>query len=207
MWIKRFIYNRLFNKRQREAIWKAVLYSEYKYKQRGNVNGAAAVRTVINEVYKTAATKQPMFSASQVHEIVQAEVAAARSDMDDKMKNAYVAGRKEGFKQALSQADKLIDEKMADYFGKKESGDCRKGRLREGVEIDLEKCEKCSHKDDCFIRAAILEINGEGSADDADENEKKEETEEREIPVEGDDAEKKDAPENSEEAAQAENQE
>lgn len=203
MGIKRFIYNRLFNKRQREVIWKAVLYSEYKYKQRGNVNGAAAVRTTINEVYKTAATKQPMFSASQVHEIVQAEVAAARSDMDDKMKKAYVAGRKEGFKQALSQADKLIDEKISNYFGKKDAGECENDKLKEGVEIDLEKCEKCTHKDECILRAAILELNEESSK----ENEETDKTEEREIPVEGDDAEKKDAAEDSEEAAPADNKE
>lgn len=203
MGIKRFIYNRLFNKQQREVIWKAVLYSEYKYKKRGNVNGAAEVRTVINEVCKTAATKQPLFYASQVQEIVQAEVANARKDMDNKMRNAYVAGRREGFNQAMGKAGKLIDEKIQAIFGNKAAGKCDGGKLRKGVEIDLEKCEKCPHKDECFLRAALLELNEEDK-----ENEKADdaEAEKREIPVEGDDAEKKeDAAEDSEEAAQADN--
>ena len=200
MWIKRFIYNRLFNKRQREAIWKAVLYSEYKYKQRGNVNGAAAVRTVINEVYKTAATKQPMFSASQVHEIVQAEVAAALNGSQAKIEAAYKEGKTTGVKKTLDEVKQILDDAK---------------KRTKPFTIDTAKCEKCNEADNCFIYQAILEVERgdeneaeeKDATDDADENEKKEETEEREIPVEGDDAEKKDAPENSEEAAQAENQE
>ena len=74
MGIKRFIYNRLFNKRQRFAIWQAVLFSEYAYRRRGNVDGAAYVRTVINEVAPIAATKQRLFTADEVDAIVKARV-------------------------------------------------------------------------------------------------------------------------------------
>lgn len=74
MGIKRFIYNCLFNKRQRFAIWQAVLFSEYTYRRRGNVDGAAYVRTVINEVAPIAATKQRLFTADEVDAIVKARV-------------------------------------------------------------------------------------------------------------------------------------
>ena len=70
MGIKRFIYNRLFNKRQRRVIWQALLYSEYRYKRRGNTDGAAYVRTVINETVKTAGTKQRTYLESEVDAIV-----------------------------------------------------------------------------------------------------------------------------------------
>ena len=82
MGIKRFIYNRLFNKRQRFAIWQAVLFSEYTYRRRGNVDGAAYVRTVINEVAPIAATKQRLFTADEVDAIVKARVSEMVKAMD-----------------------------------------------------------------------------------------------------------------------------
>lgn len=193
MGIKRFIYNRLFNKRQRKAIWQAVLYSEYTYKRRGNVDAAANVRTVINETAKIAATKQPTFLASEVYSIVQAEVAAARKDIDEKLKKAYQAGRREGFRQASQTIDKVVNEKLEQMFKKSNEPECENEELQEGVEIDLEKCEKCEHKDDCVLKAAIEEAELEDDADDSDK---------------GNDSETKDEePEKKEDAAPADSKE
>ena len=55
---KAFILNCLFNKRQREIIWNAVLFSEHTYRRRGDVDSAAQVQQVINEVATTFGVKE-----------------------------------------------------------------------------------------------------------------------------------------------------
>lgn len=106
MGIKRFIYNRLFNKRQRFAIWQAVLFSEYTYRRRGNVDGAAYVRTVINEVAPIAATKQRLFTADEVDAIVKARVSEAIKAADRGAQKLPQKGNKPEFRVIKVDLDK-----------------------------------------------------------------------------------------------------
>lgn len=177
--IKRLIYNMLFNERQRKAIWQAVLFSEHTYKRRGNIDGAAYVRQVINEVAKVAATKQAVYLESQVAEIVKHEVEAALKGSQAKIEAAYKEGKTAGVKKTLDEVKQILDDakKRAKPFT-----------------IDTAKCEKCNEADNCFIYQAILEVerDDEKEADSTKEEtndnelEKSEETKEAEIPVDGD---------------------
>ena len=182
--IKRFIFNRLFNKRQRNVIWQAVLYSEYTYKHRNNAEGVARVRQVINEVAPVAATKQRTYLESQVNEIIQAQVNVALKGADKKMAAAYKEGKAAGVKAAIDEMKHYVKGELK-KFGIKpvEVDDDGEVHFIKGMKIDREKCKKCKHADECFVKAAIDEI-------EADEAEKKDATDatynaEREIIVEG----------------------
>ena len=181
MGIKRFIFNRLFNKRQRRIIWQALLYSEYRYERRGNVDAAARVKTVINETIKVAGVKQEKFYESEVAEIVKREVTAVAEDAKKKIENAYNEGKKAGITQVISEIEKKA--------GQEKQDDVKKivVSLFKPIEIDLEKCEDCEHKDDCAVKSAME--NAERGSESKDE---KEQSQEREIPIEGDSS---DAPE------------
>lgn len=187
--IKRFIFNRLFNKRQRRVIWQAVLFSEHTYKRRGNVEAAADVRTVINEVIKIAGVEQQKFYESEVVEIVKREVAAVMEEAKKKIENAYNEGKKVGANQVVSEIENKV--KLLN----KNNNDNEKFKVILGfakpIEVDLEKCEDCEHKDDCPVKSAME--NAETESDSEDE---KEQNQEREITVEGDSS---DAPESDDE--------
>lgn len=177
--IKRLIYNMLFNERQRKAIWQAVLFSEHTYKRRGNVDGAAHVRQVINEVAKIAATKQAVYLESQVAEIVKHEVESALKGSQAKIEAAYKEGKTAGAKKTLDEVKQILDDAK---------------KRTKPFTIDTAKCEKCNEADNCFIYQAILEVEKDDKAEaesakeetNDDESEKSEETNKTEIPVEGD---------------------
>lgn len=190
--IKRFIFNRLFNKRQRNVIWQAVLYSEYRYKRRNNAEGVARVRQVINEVAPVAATKQRTYLESQVNEIVQTQVNAA-----------YKEGKAAGVKATIDEMKHYVNRGLKKFvITPTDVDDEGEVHFIRGMKIDLKKCQKCEHADECFVKAAIDEIE----ADEAEgvKAEKKDATDapenaEREIPVEGaeaaQDTDRADAPE------------
>lgn len=193
--IKRFIFNRLFNKRQRNVIWQAVLYSEYTHRRRNNAEGVARVRQVINEVAPIAATKQRTYFESQVNDIVQVQVNAALKGVEERVAAAYKEGKAAGAKAAIDQMKHYIAEELKKFSITSTDVDAE-GEVHfiKGMKIDREKCEKCKHADECFVKAAIDEIEAEGK-DATDAPEKVE----REIPVEGAEAaqhtDKADAPE------------
>lgn len=187
--IKRFIFNCLFNKRQRNVIWQAVLYSEYNYKRRNNAEGVARVRQVINEVAPVAATKQRTYLESQVNEIVQAQVNVALKGAEEKMAAAYKEGKAAGVKATIDEMKHYVKEELKKLgITPIDVDDEGEVHFIKGMKIDREKCQKCKHADECFVKAAIDEIE----ADEAEgaEAEKKDATDapenaEREIPVEG----------------------
>ena len=170
-WLKRFIYNRLFNKRQREAIWNAVLYSEHVYKRRGNVERAAEMRCVINETAKTAATKQRKFFESEVAEIVKQEVAKVAAKANTAIKNAYNEGKRAGEKSGEEKYSKrsyrfgfaegkrqAIKEVYEAFHSKQGSPKCIQNSVSvSGFQVDVEKCKDCPNNADCLIYNAIKE--------------------------------------------------
>lgn len=187
--IKRFIFNRLFNERQRNVIWQAVLYSEHTYKRRNNAEGVARVRQVINEVAKIAATKQRTYLESQVNEIVQANVNAALKGAEEKTAAAYKEGKAAGVKATINEMKHYLKGEL-NKFGIKPVEVDYEGEVHfiKGMKIDREKCEKCKHADDCFVKAAIDEIEADKSEDAKDEKQGATDapkSAELEIPVEG----------------------
>ena len=181
MGIKRFIFNRLFNKRQRRIIWQALLYSEYRYERRGNVDAAARVKTVINETVRIAGLKQQKFYESEVAEIVKKEVSAVAEDAKKRIENAYQEGRAAGIRQAVGEIENKS--KSSD-----KSGDELKIVVSfvKPIEVDLEKCEDCEHKDDCPVKSALENSEDGGEKhEDEDTEEAEKDSQARDIPVEG----------------------
>lgn len=170
--IKRFIFNRLFNKRQRMVIWHSVLFSEHTYKRRGNVEAAANVRTVINEIIKVAGTEQQRFYESEVAEIVKKELHAANNIAQKRIENAYNEGKSVGFKQAVEE----MKAKGNSAGDGEDGGKSVVGMLlgfAKPVEVDLEKCNDCEKKDDCPIKSAVEKAE---IKDETEEGEEKKET-------------------------------
>lgn len=157
---KAFILNCLFNKRQREIIWNAVLFSEHTYRRRGDVDSAAQVQQVINEVATTFGVKET-FTRQEVDEIMKRTGQQVADDIQkvvsQKLQKAYKDGRKAGIKETL---DKLT-EKFVDDFKPEKIEPLVKGGL-----IDTKKCEECAHKDDCGTLKMIREFEQEEKADD-----------------------------------------
>ena len=155
MKVKAFILNCLFNKRQREIIWNAVLFSEHTYRRRGDVDSAAQVQQVINEVATTFGVKET-FTRQEVDEIMKRTGQQVADDIQkvvgEKLQKAYKDGRKAGIKETL---DKL-SEKIADNF-KPEGIE----HLVKGGMIDTKKCETCEHKDECGTLKMIREFEQE----------------------------------------------
>ena len=184
--IKRFIFNRLFNKRQRNVIWQAVLYSEYRYRRRNNADGVARVRQVINEVAQIAATKQRTYLESQVNEIVQAQVNAALKGAEKKMAAAYKEGKAAGVKAAMNEMKHCVKIELK-KFGiiPIDVDDDGEVHFVKGMKIDREKCQKCKHADECFVKAAIDEIESDGAVSEEKDATDAPENVEHEIPVDG----------------------
>lgn len=186
---KRFIFNCLFNKRQRNVIWHAVLFSEYTYKRRNNSEGVARVRQVINEVAKIAATKQRTYLESQVNEIVKSQVNAALKGTEKKMAAAYKEGKAAGVKATIDEMKRYVRGELK-KFGVNQAKVNDEGEVHfiKGMKIDREKCEKCNHAEECFVKAAIDEIEAdeaEGTGAEKKDANNAPDSGEREIPVEG----------------------
>ena len=164
MGIKRFIYNRLFNKRQRRVIWQALLYSEYRYKRRGNTDGAAYVRTVINEIIKTAGTKQRTYLESEVDAIVNKAVEETVKEGNKRIENAYKEGKAAGKKRAYEEVKGIIE-------NSKERNTDEVLVCIKPLQVDLERCEECEKKDECFVKHAIDQANNsEGESEEKPED-------------------------------------
>lgn len=162
MKFKALILNCLFNKRQREIIWNAVLFSEHTYRRRGNVDSAAKVQQVINEVATTFGVKET-FTRQEVDEIMKRTGQQVADDIQkvvgEKLHKAYKDGHKAGIKETL---DKLT-ERLAEDFKPEKIEPLVKGGL-----IDTKKCETCEHRDECGTLKMIREFEQEEKAERAD---------------------------------------
>lgn len=121
--IKRFAVKAIFSKEQRAIIAQSIAYSEHKYRQHGDVDGAIKVGIVRKAVEKAFVVKNKRkYSAKEVAKIVEHHVdAAIRATID------------------------LFNEK------RQANKDCSTGTLAVGTVVTREKCDACEHKDECGI--------------------------------------------------------
>ena len=124
--IKRLAVKAIFSKEQRSVIAQSIAYSEHKYRQHGDVDGAIKVGIVRKAVEKAFVVKNNRkYSAKEVNEIVERHMdAVIRATVD--MFNE---------KRRQAAADK----------------DCKKGILAIVTVVTREKCDACEHKDECRI--------------------------------------------------------
>lgn len=120
--IKRLAVKAIFSKEQRAVIAQSIAYSEHKYRQHGDIDGAIKVGIVRKEVEKAFVVKNNRkYSAKEVAMIVERHVDATIDMFNEKKRQA--------------EANK----------------DCSTGTLAVGTVVTREKCDACEHKDECGI--------------------------------------------------------
>lgn len=111
--MKKFLLKLLLNKKQREIIWQAMIFSEYTYRRRGNVDGAAVVQTVINETQTAFDVVKSNYSKEEVDYIVAQVIKDTRAESEKTIKDAYKKGV-DSCRQELETAyQKGVDDTMA----------------------------------------------------------------------------------------------
>lgn len=151
MKVKNLLTKMLFNKRQRMIIYQSLVFSAYKYRQRGNVDKAVEVQVVLNELSGKLGIVPETFTREQVDNIVDEISKKAQRDKE----NAYLAGIYEGKKNCTND---------------NENKPIEGGVLTVGTVINLEKCEKCDSKNNCLLYKAISEVEIEDNQEDAQED-------------------------------------
>lgn len=112
MSIKKFIFNRIFNQRQRDIIWNAIIFSQHTYRRRGQVDNAAVVQQVINEVSHLFKVKRN-YSQEDVDAMIQAvtkDFQNYQTEAENKINKAYQKGVSDGVKKALSDVKNQLNE-------------------------------------------------------------------------------------------------
>lgn len=89
--IKKILFNLLLKKKQKEVILKAIVYSEYKYRQRGNVDMAVNVRVVFDELSTFLGLKQT-YTREEVDAIVDRLMDERNANESKNLKDAYNKG-------------------------------------------------------------------------------------------------------------------
>lgn len=89
--IKKILFNLLLTKKQKEVIFKAIVYSEYKYRQRGNVDMAVNVHIVFDELSPFLGLKQT-YTREEVDAIVDRLMGERSANESKNLKDAYNKG-------------------------------------------------------------------------------------------------------------------
>ena len=103
----------LLNKKQREIIWQSMIFSEYTYRRRGNVDGAAAVQTVINETQTAFDVVKSKYSKEEVDYIVAQVIKNTRAESEKTIKDAYKKGVDSCHQELETAYQKGVDDTMA----------------------------------------------------------------------------------------------
>lgn len=137
--IKRLAVKAIFSKEQRSVIAQSIAYSEHKYRQHGDVDGAVKVSVVRKAVEKAFVGNKRKYSSKEVSEIVERHVDAAIRATIDTIKEK---------KQA--EVDKYSSTRT----------------LAIGTVVTREKCNACEHKDKCGIYKILFKRKEEPEAPD-----------------------------------------
>ncbi len=103
--MKHFILGLVFNNRQRQIIWNALLFSAHTYLRRGNAAKAAEVQQVINETGSAFGARQ-LFTKEEVDNLMAQAVREVRSTVDETIEKV----RKEAYHVGFDTAVKALAE-------------------------------------------------------------------------------------------------
>jgi hypothetical protein len=112
--MKKFLLKLLLNKKQREIIWQAMIFSEYTYRRRGNIDGAAVVQTVINETQTAFDVVKSNYSKEEVDYIVAQVIKDTRVESEKNIKDAYKKGVDSCRNELETAYQKGVDDTMAE---------------------------------------------------------------------------------------------
>lgn len=115
--MKKFLMSLLLSKKQRMVIWQAMIFSEYTYRRRGNVDAAAVVQTVINETKSTIGVVKDKYTQEEVDFIVANVIRDTKNESEKHIRAAYNKGV-DSCKAELDAAyRKGIDDAMSKIAG------------------------------------------------------------------------------------------
>jgi len=171
--LKKFIINRIFNKRQQAIIANAIWFSEHTYRRRNQIDGAAEVKQVSNEIGYLFENKRT-YTQEEVDVIVKNTLnevgERVQQEVNNHVENAFHNGITKGAEKAFKA--------ITDILSKHENIE----QLVVGGIIDTKKCEDCDHNDDCTVFNIIKEFEEkekeEQNQPSQPENEKSDKTEE-----------------------------
>lgn len=87
--LKRFLISICLNKTQRCIIWQAITFSEYKYRQRGQVDEASRVMAVMNDTEELFDVIKRTYTKEEVDLIVDKAVRDCMSAAEARVRVAY----------------------------------------------------------------------------------------------------------------------
>lgn len=125
--IKKMIVNAIFTEEQRNVILKALDYSEFRYQKRGNYDAAVLVGITKSHI-------KPFFKVGKKEEKVENRI--------DVQKLIHATA-------AITGA--YVLQKMKEFFHREEEPEVEIHR------VDMNECETCEKKDDCFVYNKIVQ--------------------------------------------------
>lgn len=89
------------NREQRLVIWNALQYSDYKYRQNGNIDRAVVTSTVIAQTEKRFGVSSKKYTKEEVNAMLNEVACRIKEDRQTELDEAYQAGREEAISEML----------------------------------------------------------------------------------------------------------
>lgn len=115
--MKKFLLKLLFNKKQREIIWQAMIFSEHTYRRRGDVDGAAVVQTVINETRSAFGVVKDTYTKEEVDYIVAQVIKDTRAEAEKQLRKVFRNGVDSSKKEIEAAYKKGVEDAKAKMTG------------------------------------------------------------------------------------------
>lgn len=157
--IKRVILSLLLSKNERVMLWNSLWFSNHTYRRRGNVDGAAAVQIVMNNLEHVLGVTKQKFTHEEVQKIVNDTIEEAVK------KSGSIISKvaEEHFQKGLKEAAQIIADSAVDV------------EFNQGMIIDREECESCEEKRKCIVYKLVFGAEESGESKDTESSEKTEE--------------------------------
>jgi len=157
--IKRVILSLLLSKNERVMLWNSLWFSNHTYRRRGNVDGAAAVQIVMNNLEHVLGVTKQKFTHEEVQKIVNDTIEEAVK------KSGSIISKvaEEHFQKGLRAAEQMIADSAVDV------------EFNQGMVIDREECESCEEKRKCIVYKLVFGAEESGESKDTESSEKTEE--------------------------------
>jgi hypothetical protein len=89
------------NREQRLVIWNALQYSDYKYRQNGNIDRAVVTSTVIAQTEKRFGVSGKKYTKEEVNAMLNEVARRIKEDRKTELDDAYHAGRQDAIAEML----------------------------------------------------------------------------------------------------------
>lgn len=157
--IKRVILSLLLSKNERVVLWNSLWFSNHTYRRRGNVDGAAAVQIVMNNLEHVLGVTKQKFTHEEVQKIINDTIEEAVKKSGSIISKAA----EEHFQKGLKAAVQIIADSAADV------------EFHQGAVIDREECESCEGKIKCIVYKLVFGVEESGEGKGAESSERTEE--------------------------------